>query len=223
MRWFGPGGAAVVVGLGLGLGQVFGAGDASAGSTSATLAVQLGPQSTGNYGTVHVEEVSGGGLEFTISLNSSVGRKADLREFYFNLPDQVAGLHLTDSECGGGSCTSPFELASGKSTSGGSGARFDYRVSFGNGRGKKGNGTVQVASFRIDADAPLRLIPSPFDPSFTSRHLEVIFAAHVPGIQHVAATIGSTSATPIPEPSTAALFGLGLAGLAWVGRLRGEG
>jgi len=220
MRWLGrSGAAAATIGIGLGLASALGAGGASAASTSATLSVQLGPQKTGNYGTVQVNEVSGG-LEFTITLASSVGKNADLHEFYFNLPDGVKGLRLTSSGCGGGSCNTPFELGSGGSTSGGAGVRFDYSVDFGSGKGNKGNGALQVATFRLEANAPLQLMPSPFDPSFTGRDLSVIFAAHVPGIQHVAAGIGATSATIIPEPATAVLFGAGLLGIAWVGRLR---
>ena len=222
MRWTKWSGS-VAIGVGLGLGVALGAGvgarDAAAASTSATLEVQLGPQKTGNYGSVEVTEVQGG-LDFVITLNPALGNKADLREFYFNLPDQFSGVHLTDSGCDGGSCNSPFQLERNKSTSGGASSRFDYRVSFGNGGGSKGNGTLQEASFHIDANTALSLTPSPFDPSFTSRHLGVIFAAHVPGAKGVAATIGATSATLVPEPGTAALFGLGLLGLTWVGRRR---
>lgn len=224
MRSFGTGRtAAAAAWLGLGMALALGvagpSGDASAASTSTTLAVQLGPQKTGSYGTVQVDQVSGG-LEFRITLNPSVGPKADLHEFYFNLPDQIAGLHLSGSGCGGGSCTTPFELQFGKPTSGGAGARFDYRVNFGNGGSAKGNGNLQMATFRLDANGPLQLDPSPFDSSFTSRHLEVIFAAHVPGMRGIAATIGSTNVTVVPEPATAALFGLGLLGIAWAGRRR---
>jgi hypothetical protein len=222
MRWTRRIGA-VAFGVGLGLAVALGAGvgarDAAAASTSATLGVQLGPQKTGNYGTVQVNEAQGG-LDFVITLNPALGNKADLHEFYFNLPDQFSGVHLTNSGCDGGSCSSHFQLEAGGSTKGGASSRFDYHVSFGDGGGSKGNGTLQVASFHIDANTALLLTPSPFDPSFTSRHLGVIFAVHVPGAQHVAATIGATTATVVPEPGTAALFGLGLVGLTWVGRRR---
>lgn len=223
MRWFLRSGAARVsvwLGLGLALGWAVAAGEASAASTSATFNVQLGPQKTGSYGTVLVEEVSGGDLQFTITLSSSLGRKADLHEFYFNLPSSVTGLHLTNSTCDGGSCNTAFQLDKSKSTKGGAGSRFDFSVSFGNGGSKKGNGDLQKATFRLDADGPLQLIPSPFDPSFTSRDLGVIFAMHVPGSKGVAATIGATTATIVPEPDTAALLGLGMLGLAWMGRRR---
>jgi hypothetical protein len=218
MHWLKRGGAfAFGVGLGAALGVGIAAGEAAAASTSARLGVELGPQRTGNYGSVQVNEVSGG-LEFRITLNSSLGNNADLHEFYFNLPDQFTGVRLTSSGCGGGSCNTPFQLDLGKATSGGAGSRFDYRVSFGNGRSQKGNGTLQLATFRIEANPSLGLNPDPFDASFTSRHLAVLFAAHVPGARHVAATIGATTVTPVPEPGTAALFGLGLVGLTWVGR-----
>jgi hypothetical protein len=223
MRWLERGGAfAFGVGLGAALGLGVAAREAAAASTSATLGVELGPQRTGNYGSVEVTEVSVGldrvGLEFRITLSSSLGKNADLHEFYFNLPDQIAGVRLTSSGCGGGSCNTPFQLDAEKATSGGAGSRFDYRVSFGNGRSSKGNGNLQLATFRIEANSSLGLNPSPFDASFTARHLAVLFAAHVPGARHVAATIGATTATPVPEPGTAALFGLGLVGLTWVGR-----
>jgi hypothetical protein len=222
MRWFQQSGAARVavwLGLGLALGSAVAVDEAAAASISATLNIQIAPQKTGSYGTVQVEEVSGG-LEFTITLNSSLGGKADLNEFYFNLPDSVHGVRLSGSSCGGSGCQTPFKLNSKTSTKGGASSRFDFSVSFGNGASKKGNGDLKEATFRIDADAPLQLIPSPFDPSFTSRDLAVIFAAHVPGSKGVAATIGSTNATVIPEPGTAALLSLGLAGLAWMGRRR---
>src|SRR5262245_20554665 len=211
-----------VVGIGLGAAVALAAGAASAGSTasaSAQLSVQLGPQKTGSYGSVSVEEVSGG-LEFRIELASSLGRNADLHEFYFNLSPSVSGLRLKNSRCDGGSCSKAFDLGSGGSTSGGAGARFDFHVDFGNGAGANGNGKLKVATFRLEADSPLALIPTPFDSSFTSRDLSVIFAAHVPGSSGVAATIGATSAVVIPEPATAALFGLGMLGIAWMGRRR---
>jgi hypothetical protein len=222
MRWYvrsGAAAASVWLGLGLALGVVLAAGGASAASTTAKLGVQLGPQKTGTYGTVQITEV-GGGLEFQITLDPVLGKNADLHEFYFNLPDTFSNVHLSDAECAGSSCRTPFRLDSHKSTSGGAGASFDFRVSFGNGAGSKGNGKLQEASFRIDANTALALFPSPFDASFTSRNLEVIFAAHVPGSKGVAATIGATTVAPVPEPATAVLFGLGLVGVAWVGRRR---
>ena len=220
MRRLGSGGA--VAAIGLGMLAALAAGAASAASTSAKLGVELGPQKTGSYGTVHVEEV-GGALEFRVELASSLGKNADLHEFYFNLNCDVSGLRLVRSRCDGGSCETAFDLGSGGSTHGGAGARFDYSVDFGDGGSKKGNGNLQVASFRLEADAPLGLLPTPFDASFTSRDLSVIFAAHVPGSQGVAATIGATSAVVIPEPATAALFGVGMLGIAWAGRRAPDG
>src|SRR5215470_10316350 len=118
MRWYRRSGAvaaSVWVGLGVAFGVVLGAGGASAASTmAATLTVQLGPQKTGNYGTVYVTEAAGGGFDFRITLNSSLGPKADLHEFYFNLPDAYSKVTLSDSKCAGGLCHTLFQLDSHK-------------------------------------------------------------------------------------------------------------
>jgi hypothetical protein len=63
-------------------------GDASALGVTLPFDIELGPQRTGDFGTLQIEEVAGGALQFTIVLNTAVlGSRADLNEFYFNLSD----------------------------------------------------------------------------------------------------------------------------------------
>jgi hypothetical protein len=169
----------------------------------------------------------GGSVVFTIVLNATtpaddpvLGSRATLDELYFNLPD---GFDLGDDDvtgltCGGSSsCTA--DLGEERSVRGGAGSDFDFSIRF-----DAGNHPVQVVSFRLEG-VPLAavLAAAMDDPSETGRGLEVAFALHVtgggPGAGRgsAAATIGVDPAV-VPEPGTALLIALGLAGLALVGR-----
>ncbi len=205
--------------LALGLGAVAAPLEAAAVGIVLPIEIELGPQRTGPFGTVGIEEIAGGDLEFTITLGPVLGARADLHEFYFNLTSgfDADGLAISGSRCDGGSCDSPFDLGAGRSVRGGAGARFDFSVNFGQGAGRNGNGTLQVARFVLGADDALTLEDVLAEASSTGRGLETIFAAHVTGSGagrgSASATIGVTPSA-VPEPGTALLFAVGLAGLA---------
>jgi hypothetical protein len=72
----------------LGLGILGAPVDAFALGVALPFDIELGPQRTGDFGTLQIEEVAGGALRFTIVLNTAVlGSRADLNEFYFNLSE----------------------------------------------------------------------------------------------------------------------------------------
>ena len=224
MRVFGQRGplrAACLMGLAAALAGV--SGDARALSFTAPLAVEFDDGLVGTYGSVFVEEIAGGDLRFTITLGSALGSDRDLHHLYFNLVDglDASGLAIADFVCDGGGCGSDFELLADPSVRGGAGSGFDYGVSFGNGAGARGNGTLASASFVLGADAALALVALD-ESSETSAGIEALFAAHVQSTSLVhradSETVGAPPVSiPIPEPGTAALFGLGLLGLTLSG------
>ena len=126
-------------------------------------------------------------------------------------------LSISRFRCNGRRCDEPFELDDDGPTRGGAGARFDFHVDFGNGSGEEGNGTLRVVSFLLGADEDLSLADVLAETSSTRRGLEVLFAAHVTGSGN-GKDSGSATIGVVPEPATAVLFGLGLAGLGFGGR-----
>jgi len=224
MRGFGRRGAlAAACVLGLAGSLAGGTGDAAALSFTAPLEVEFDDGRTGTYGSVFVEEIAGGDLRFTVTLAPALGPDRDLHELYFNLVDALAtsGLEISDSACDGGPCRTDFALRTRPAVRGGAGSDFDFSVSFGNGAGPRGNGTLAIASFVLGADAALALVALDED-SETSAGIEALFAAHVQSTSLVrgssSETVGAPPvAVPIPEPGTAALFGLDLLGLTLCG------
>ena len=204
--------------LGLGMGLVGGASNAAAngigcptGATCLEFAVELGPQRTGDFATLMLEDVRHG-VAFTITLNrAALGSHANLHEFYFNLPD---GFDLGDIFLA--SCDDDVALAldQGRPVRGGAGARFDFSLRFDADRGDR----LQSVSFVIPGLTTSEVLDA--NPGVTGRGLEVLFAAHIQGSGHGRGSASATVGVPVPEPGTAALFGLGLAGIAFVGRRR---
>jgi hypothetical protein len=250
MRGFGCGVLVeILAALGLGLAVLGAPGVAAALNMTFPLDVEFDDGTTGVFGSVFVEE-KGGKLEFTITLDSALGDDADLHEFYFNIADAFDDVELEISHfsCEGsyGSCKTDFDLDEDPSVRGGAGSDFDYGVNFGNGGSKNGNGHLTELTFKVTAFADgdedddddhkgkakhddddgdgVKVdleIQDLLESSETSSGIEVFFAVHVQstdldGSKSDSETVGSA----VPEPGTAALFGIGLLGIAIAGRRR---
>jgi hypothetical protein len=166
----------------------------------------------GDYGTISVEEDGAGGLSFEITLGPDLGPDADLHYFYFNLQDTLSDLVISSTD----PVATAYSLSADPSVQGGAGSDFDYAVFFGNGAGPNGNGNLAHATFTISSPSTALSLGDLSDLSSTSQGLESNFALHVQSTSTRAnsETVGAV----IPEPTTAALLALGLAGVAWVGR-----
>lgn len=157
------------------------------GTASCTLGVEFDHGIRGEFGHLSVVE-DGSGLRFEVELApAALGARADLHELHFNLDGDPGNVHIQTL----GAVYTPFTLKAGGSTPGGAGARFDYGVNLGNGSGRRGNGVLQGASFRVHASAPLdlsALLPL----SMTSRGILAHLAVHV---QNTALVRGASSET----------------------------
>jgi hypothetical protein len=187
---------------------------APAGAVSFPLTVEFDDGLVGTYGSVDVIE-SGGDLQFTVTLDPSLGADRDLHELYFNLADGFTGVAISSTDV----VNTAYTLSANPSVAGGAGSSFDFGVNFGNGAGGPGNGRLTTATFTLSAAEALTLADLAITSS-TSQGIESIFAVHVQGTALVAGATSETVGAPIPEPTTAALVVAGLSGLAAFGRRR---
>lgn len=184
-------------------------------AVSFTLDIEFDDGITGSFADVEVYE-EGYGLRFDIVLREALGLDADLREFYFNLTDDVPSLRIEPDD----PLTTGYVLSVAGPVGGGAGSRFDYGVSFGNGAGPSGYGVLRTASFLVESTGsdPLYL-----DALLNARlsaasggSILVNAAAHIQGTSLVwgasSETIGGTVTGPssVPEPSTGMLLAIGL-------------
>ena len=163
----------------------------------------------GAFANVEILE-SGGGLDFEIELLPALGPDRDLQDFYFNLLPAVTGLTLSTTD----TPNTAYELLIAPPIRGGAGSDFDFAVNFGNGGGPPGNGTLQLATFRLTADQPLA-IADLLELSSTSGGVDVHVALHaqstaLAGSPSDSETVGGL----VPEPGSVALFAVGLAAFA---------
>ena len=191
-----------------------------ASALSFSFEVELDGSSSGSFATLSITEHDDA-LDFEIALavDSDLGNEADLHAFYFNLIGDFGDLQIESADSH--HPKSPYTLHSDPSVFGGAGSSFDYGVSFGNGAGPRGNGTLQYASFTISADQPLSIEDLFQASAAKGGEVEIFFAAHFRSTDF---GYGSDSETVgvvvVPEPATGALLACGLSVLAVSGRRR---
>jgi PEP-CTERM motif-containing protein len=235
--------------LGLGLAVLGVPGVAAALSMTVPLTVVLDSGQTGDFGAISIEEKDGK-LEFTIVLGPDLGPdldpEGDLHELYFNLVDSldVDDLEISHFRCREsdgsylGSCQTDFNLDEDPDVEDGAGADFDFVVNFGTGDSKKGNGQLAELSFKLaafaddddhgkgngkhDDDEVSLTIANLLETSETKGGIEVFFALHAEDTDIDETKSHSETVGAVPEPATAALFGIGLFGLAIAGRRRSQ-
>ncbi len=196
----------------------------SAQAVSIPLVVEFDDGTLDDYGTVDVVEDGLGDLDFTITLNTAaglLGANADLREFYFNLVGAFTGLSIFDDNAP----DTPYTLLGpNPPIAGGAGSAFDWGVSFDNGSSSNGNGILQFATFTLSADQALVLTDLNEFSNCSTTCQDVLVAAHIQGTQPFGSETvgGGPPGFVLPEPGTALLLGLGIAGLVASSRRRRE-
>lgn len=211
----------------VGLAVLMGVSSAQAGIIP--LVVEFDDGTLGDYGTVEVVE-NMGDLDFTITLNPDagdgmmgalLGPTPDIHEFYFNLDGSFTGLTVITNDVVN---TDYTLLGPNPPIAGGAGASFEWGVNFGNGAGPPGNGILNPASFTLDAVENLVLADLNEFSTPNNTMQDVLVAVHIQSTQPFGSETvgGGPPGFVLPEPSTALLLGLGMAGLVAGGRRRRE-
>jgi len=197
---------------------------ASGSSTAlqATLDLDLYDGTTGPFATVDIAE-NAGALDFTITLDASLGEERDLQTFYFNFVNEAPeGFSLTTAD----DPLRPYKLKSNghvygaRGTAPGAEGHFDYRITFGYGSSPGGNGILQTASFSLIADDPLQ-ISDLFESTAVmegAADIQLALRAQstgiIEGLNSANAPFTVLGGNIVPEPSTGLMASLGLVGLA---------
>jgi hypothetical protein len=201
----------------------------SAQAASIPLVVEFDDGTLGTYGSVDVTEDGFGNLDFLITLNPDegdgsppsdlLGPTPDLHEFYFNLIGEFTDLTVTTSDM---PTTAYSLLGPNPPIAGGAGASFDWGVNFGNGSSDDGNGFLNPASFTLDALEDLALTDLNEFSTPNNTNQDVLVAVHIQSTEPFGSETvgGGPPGFVLPEPSTALLLGLGIAGLAAGSRRR---
>lgn len=167
------------------------------------------------FGTVDLTQ-NGSSVDVTITANTVNLGGGDIHEFYFNLPNTVDVNTLALSSSGGVSShtINAFTLlGANPSIAGGAGSSYDAGVSFGNGGGPPGNGTLTTATFSLTASGGLLVTDLLAEASSNNNTSASPLAVHFQGTSIFNAT---SETVGVPEPASVALLGLG--GLAMLRR-----
>lgn len=167
---------------------------------------------TTSFGTIDIIENSGA-LDFTVTANTTNLNGGDIELLYFNLDFLPTDLLIAADN----SPNTPYSTVGPNPTvKGGAGSSFDWGVNFGQGGGPPGNGVLTLATFTLSANEPL-LFSNLMEQSTTNNTPLVTMAVHFQGtdiFNATSETVGGNPATPIPEPTTLLLMGLGLLSVA---------
>ena len=188
----------------------------SSSALQATLDVELDTGLTGAFATVDITENTGQ-LDFSITLDASLGAQRDLQSFYFNvIGTSFTGLGIATTDAP----QTPYTLSENPAVQGGAGSAFDYGVGFGNGGGPPGNGRLVTASFTLSADQPLSISDLLESSSTSGGTIDIQLLLHAQGTNLIHGfTSEAVGGNIVPEPSTALLASVGLLGLALRGRV----
>ncbi|MEE3329885.1 MAG: PEP-CTERM sorting domain-containing protein [Myxococcota bacterium] len=194
----------------------------SSSALQASLDLELYEGMTGTFATVDITE-DAGALDFTITLDSSLGEDRDLQTFYFNfVGDPPDGLLLTTTD----DPQTPYTLLEGPHVYGavntlpGTEGHFDYGVAFGSGPSNWGNGTLQTASFSLMAESPLQISDLFESTAVIEGTADVQLALRaqstdiVEGLGASSSSFSVVGGNIVPEPSSGLMASLGLVGLA---------
>ena len=169
-----------------------------------------------SFGTIEFNQ-SGSWVDIEIIANTVNLSGGDIHELYFNLPDAVDINTLLISNSGGISnqtINAFTTLGVNPSVAGGSGSSFDAGISFGNGGGPPGNGSLTTASFSLTAAGGLQVsdlltetsISSNVPPVFVAVHFQ---SANVFGNGSETVGGGPSAGPAVPEPGSMAFLGIG--------------
>ena len=169
-----------------------------------------------SFGTIELTQ-NGMFVDFEIATNILNLVGGDIHEMYFNLADGLDINSLAISNSGGISNRpiNPFtSLGINPNIVGGAGSSFDTGISFGNGGGPPGNGTLTTATFSLTATGGLLVSDFLSETSSSGNSPPVFFAVHFQAAEVFGAgseTVGggTMNSPTVPEPSAVTVLWLG--------------